>query len=61
VKNEALWIRKDIDLLLPYDRGEIAIRVMRTAKDMGIKTVAVYSEPDANAQHVKMVTSAMDT
>lgn len=28
---------------------------MRTAKDLGIKTVAVYSEPDANAQHVKMV------
>lgn len=30
---------------------------MRTAKDLGIKTVAVYSEPDSNAQHVKMVTS----
>lgn len=28
---------------------------MRTAKELGIKTVAVYSEPDANAQHVKMV------
>jgi 3-methylcrotonyl-CoA carboxylase alpha subunit len=28
---------------------------MRTAKDLGIKTVAVYSEPDSYAQHVKMV------
>lgn len=28
---------------------------MRTAKDLGIKTVAVYSEADMNAQHVKMV------
>lgn len=28
---------------------------MRTAKDLGIKTVAVYSEPDTFAQHVKMV------
>lgn len=54
---------KDIDLhlFLLHDRGEIAIRVMRTAKELGIKTVAVYSEPDANAQHVKMVTSAMQT
>ncbi len=39
--------------ILIANRGEIAIRVMRTAKKMGIKTVAVYSTADRNAPHVK--------
>ena len=39
--------------ILIANRGEIAIRVMKTAKKMGIKTVAVYSEVDRNAPHVR--------
>jgi 3-methylcrotonyl-CoA carboxylase alpha subunit len=41
-----------IEKLLVANRGEIAIRVMRTAKLMGIRTVAVYSSADASAAHV---------
>jgi len=45
--------------LLVANRGEIAIRVMRTAKKMGIKTVAVFSEVDRNAPHVKYADEAI--
>lgn len=40
--------------LLIANRGEIACRIIRTARQMGIRTVAVYSAADANAQHVKL-------
>src|SRR5206468_2107251 len=40
--------------ILIANRGEIACRVIRTARRMGIKTVAVYSDADARARHVKM-------
>ena len=40
--------------ILIANRGEIACRVIRTARKMGIKTVAVYSDADARAPHVKM-------
>ena len=40
--------------ILIANRGEIACRVMKTAKKMGIKTVAVYSEADKEARHVQM-------
>ncbi|NNE31101.1 MAG: acetyl-CoA carboxylase biotin carboxylase subunit [Winogradskyella sp.] len=45
--------------ILVANRGEIAIRVMRTAKKMGIKTVAVFSEVDRNALHVKFADQAV--
>ncbi len=45
--------------ILVANRGEIAIRVMRTAKKMGIKTVAVYSTIDRHAPHVKYADEAV--
>ncbi len=44
---------KMFNKILIANRGEIACRVAKTAKKMGIATVAVYSEADANAMHVK--------
>lgn len=45
--------------ILIANRGEIACRVIRTAHDMGYETVAVYSEADRNAPHVKMASEAI--
>ena len=45
--------------ILVANRGEIALRVMKTAKKMGLKTVAIYSDADRNAPHVRYAGEAV--
>ena len=48
-----------MDKILIANRGEIALRVMRSAREMGIKTVAIFSEADRNAPFVKYADEAV--
>lgn len=52
-------MKKKFKKLLVANRGEIAVRIMRSARELGIKTVAVYEETDRMAMHIMMADEAV--
>ncbi len=52
-------LARRFDKLLIANRGEIACRIIRTAKRMALRTVAVYSDPDREAMHVALADEAV--
>uniref|UniRef100_A0A8D2CLU7 Propionyl-CoA carboxylase alpha chain, mitochondrial n=1 Tax=Sciurus vulgaris TaxID=55149 RepID=A0A8D2CLU7_SCIVU len=59
MRSAVLWTLKTFDKILIANRGEIACRVIKTCKKMGIKTVAIHSDVDASSVHVKMADEAV--
>ena len=50
---------KPFNSILIANRGEIACRVIRTAKQLGYRTIAVYSDADAGAPHVELADASV--